>query len=773
MAATAQIFQALLTSQRAGGATLASGKAYFYYPGTTDLKTVYLDHAKQSAADNPYTLSSDGTAALYGDGLYDVKITNSALVQKFFWEDVLIRGIAGEGYYNVADYADFATAISTIGATKATLLIGTDQSVATNISIPATLEIIPINGAVITVASGKTLTYLGSTTSWPTVQIFAGSGTVAGLKEARPEWFTTNTTPGTTDMTAAIRKALNAGPCKLQTGVYGVDNLQIQTGDVLIGSGATWWQEIAQKPTGTHETILKYIGAGGANSVAVRASKKDVGVLPVWMADGSEDTFTWRMENIIIDGNDLAEYGLYGARCGMGSWINQVIVTGTKAHGVWLGQYWQANIGKLMANYNGGAGITLGINTFSWAANVFASATIAGLSAYQNGNDLVAWTTADYMSGYGIGASLSESVVINRLDSERSNGVGFLDMPRAGTSIVLGHYYEDNCLVASSSTRYQHWYAPINASVGLQERAGLHFQYTGSSGLTDAPMLKLAGTAATNFQAAPVFGRADGAMTIDADYGMYRVTGVAMQSTIRIVSHYPQYSDADSISSSQTTIYVADAAAGTGSGISALNAMGSITAALRVAKVVSTVTTINIAGVTAATDWTVDFTGITRNLTIEGGTTASITQSATATNALYVKNCLIKATFQNIPTLGRTKIENSIVKFSTCPFTITGTTITAGLLAINSKVELLASAMDLTGKTSSKRGIELNSNSIISAKTSSVTNFDAGEGVVIRTGGGQLFTDQVLIAGNINWAGESGQGAVYVPASIFLSGATK
>ena len=52
-------------------------------------------------------------------------------------------------------------------------------------------------------------------------QVFSGSGTVTGLKESRPEWFSPNTTPGTTDMTAAIQKAINAASASWDPATYG------------------------------------------------------------------------------------------------------------------------------------------------------------------------------------------------------------------------------------------------------------------------------------------------------------------------------------------------------------------------------------------------------------------------------------------------------------------------------------------------------------------------------------------------------------------------
>ena len=204
MAQKAKIFEALLTSQRAQGVTLSGGKVYFYTPGTLTLKTIYADRNKQVVAANPFTLDSNGQGLVYGDGLYDVQVKNSTLAVSLpLWEDVKIGDPAGETFANVADYASLEAAVAAIGATKTTLIVGADQSVANNLTIPATLELQVINGAIITVASTKTLTINGPFDA-PSVQVFAGSGAVTGLNESCPEWFGTNT--------AALIKALASAP---------------------------------------------------------------------------------------------------------------------------------------------------------------------------------------------------------------------------------------------------------------------------------------------------------------------------------------------------------------------------------------------------------------------------------------------------------------------------------------------------------------------------------------------------------------------------------
>lgn len=60
------------------GVPLAGGKVYFYEPGTTTLKTIWTDNAKTTASVNPVILTTEGTAEIYADGLYDVKIDDAA-----------------------------------------------------------------------------------------------------------------------------------------------------------------------------------------------------------------------------------------------------------------------------------------------------------------------------------------------------------------------------------------------------------------------------------------------------------------------------------------------------------------------------------------------------------------------------------------------------------------------------------------------------------------------------------------------------------------------
>lgn len=213
----------------ATGAPLAGGLVYTYEAGTTTAKTTYSDSALKTPNANPVVLDSNGDATIYLDGAtkavlktsadVTVRTTTSAkgiLSSRDGYEvDVLNTYGSGRSYSK----ASIDAALAAIGTTtKAKLLLrpGTwtiisnaDYSAYKNITwkIPA--------GAVFSVSTGATLTLNGSLeTGRHKIFTTAGTGKVVfregSVKEVYPEWWTENTTPGRTDMTPAITRAINS-----------------------------------------------------------------------------------------------------------------------------------------------------------------------------------------------------------------------------------------------------------------------------------------------------------------------------------------------------------------------------------------------------------------------------------------------------------------------------------------------------------------------------------------------------------------------------------
>lgn len=88
----------------------------------------------------------------------------------------------------LSNYADFATAVASIGSTSTTLIIDTGGTVSTDTTTPSTLHMVCAKQGGLNVATGKTLTINGSFEAG-LYQVFGGSGSVSGLAYSRPEWW--------------------------------------------------------------------------------------------------------------------------------------------------------------------------------------------------------------------------------------------------------------------------------------------------------------------------------------------------------------------------------------------------------------------------------------------------------------------------------------------------------------------------------------------------------------------------------------------------------
>lgn len=268
MAQKGAIFEFLLNQQRVATGALAGGYAYFYEVGGTTPKTIWLDRDKITTAANPYQLDANGTAQLYGDGLYRIVIKDSAGVTRYDRDNMRFTDAVSSGAeLNASDYASLAAAVAAIGSTVATLVISSPQSVTDNLSIPSTLSIRALNTGIITVASGKTLT-INSNISAGDYQIFAGSGTVTGLKETRPVWFGAvgnDSTDNGTALNNAIA-AVSSGRVKVVSGTYRTKStINMKTGvDLILDNGAIIKQDAAN---------INLITANNANNWKIQGGK--------------------------------------------------------------------------------------------------------------------------------------------------------------------------------------------------------------------------------------------------------------------------------------------------------------------------------------------------------------------------------------------------------------------------------------------------------------------------------------------------------------------
>jgi hypothetical protein len=244
-AQSAQSIQFLLSQVRNTSGPLAGGKVYAYAAGTSTAKTIWLNRSKSTVAANPYTLDANGTAALFGDGIYRIVIKTAAGVTVYDRDNLSFRDASGY-VYNVSEYASLAAAVAAIGSTPATLEYSTDQTLTANLSIPATLELAPLNGAKI-IHGAYTIGGAGmaNTARWHYGQMFSGTGAVTGFTgDVIPQWWGAKGDGSTVD-SAAINKAMLAAKSVYLPNngtsyiIDGTDPLALRSGSNLYSHGAT------------------------------------------------------------------------------------------------------------------------------------------------------------------------------------------------------------------------------------------------------------------------------------------------------------------------------------------------------------------------------------------------------------------------------------------------------------------------------------------------------------------------------------------------------
>ena len=127
----------------------------------------------------------------------------------------------------VSNYESLAAAISDIGATETTLVLDAPGDVDDDLAFPATLHVRAEKRGVLTVAFGKTLTISGPLEAGE-YQIFAGTGTVTGLKTSNVKWFGATgdgITADTTAVQASITALADGGKWIVPPGTYAVANV--------------------------------------------------------------------------------------------------------------------------------------------------------------------------------------------------------------------------------------------------------------------------------------------------------------------------------------------------------------------------------------------------------------------------------------------------------------------------------------------------------------------------------------------------------------------
>lgn len=197
---------------------LPGGKLYTCTPGTTcgptstTLKDTYTDSTGATPNANPVVLDANGSATIWLNGTYKIALYDAA-GNSIYTQDNISSIVNPTTYGTDAVTLGLAATVAALGATQATIVVTTTQVITANLTIPSNISLWVISPGQISVNSGKTVTINGPFSSG-SYQVFSGLGTVTfgmpPVSGVMPEWWQTNTSPGTTDMAAATQSAINS-----------------------------------------------------------------------------------------------------------------------------------------------------------------------------------------------------------------------------------------------------------------------------------------------------------------------------------------------------------------------------------------------------------------------------------------------------------------------------------------------------------------------------------------------------------------------------------
>lgn len=372
---------------------------------------------------------------------------------------------------------------------------------------------------------------VGSIIADGTVQYrYAGSGTPipdmpgwVPQGDVQPEHFAANTAPGVTDMLVAMQSAVdycaaNNAVMRLQNCVYAVGGeLVLKEGCRLYGSGNWSGMTFLNPMLGT--TVIRYIGAGGTNSCVVRIAKKSVGTQGSAADNLSNVTFC----DLTIDGNGIAEIGLYCNRAWSNNRLDYITVTNTLKFGFWAGNCWNGSPRNWHAYKNIGAGISLGINTFGWSQCTVDQSVCTSFFGYYSGMALDEFsprnvmTDADPGKEFGIGIGSGRGLVLANPQANECSGPGLYVANSVLTPItIVGGYFENNGRSTGASRRWDMWYAAENTTLGMT-LTGTHW------GVANTGAIRITGNPNTSrIENALKFSNMPILPTVVADHGYYR-----------------------------------------------------------------------------------------------------------------------------------------------------------------------------------------------------------------------------------------------------------
>lgn len=240
----------------------------------------------------------------------------------------------------------------------------------------------------------------------------------------------------------------------LPRGVIGVSRtIVVPSNCQLVGSDEYINQVDMRTPT------IRWIGELERMKTVVRIGGNEVGDEPV------RDSSRIIVSNILIDGNNLTGFGMYGTYITNETQVTNVKVINTLEHAFYFAKSWYAYFDKLFAQNNRGNGITFSLPLklsngleFNWTSSApleINGVTISNLRCHSNGLD---FTTENLYSpfdenirtrGYGLGIGKANGLFVNNVTAESNGGAGvYLKLDSTVVANLQNFYIENNARYA-------------------------------------------------------------------------------------------------------------------------------------------------------------------------------------------------------------------------------------------------------------------------------------------------------------------------------------
>lgn len=330
---------------------------------------------------------------------------------------------------------------------------------------------------------------------------------------------------GSNDDTALLQAALDSG-----LRLRGVAGVYKTTGEIvfahgyrLIGDGN--YSGVAGTFETTSTFTIRYAGAGGSNTCVVRIADEAVGTEPT--TSSTRDMQNITCTNIVIDGGQLAEIGLYCVRAFSNNNLDNITVIKTKKYGFLALTCFNGTVRNWWAYKNEGSGITLGKDIFgTWTnAEAFDQNTLISFGGIFNGYSdsgsayLNDFDEADQEKEYGLGYFGGRGTVFINANFFRNGGAGIYLGTTNSPPRFIGGYLELNGQSSGATYSYEIWLQGDAAADSWEVVFdGTHI---GSGGKT--PCIRLTGTEPSRVEHGPKFIGLDKISNVWADWDNYRL----------------------------------------------------------------------------------------------------------------------------------------------------------------------------------------------------------------------------------------------------------